>query len=70
MKRRKSKKNDSTPEQMALIKKQRAEWNKFVNNMTNHERNLWARDKYPGLKKRETAVLVERFPEIAKRVGM
>ena len=36
------------------------EFNDLVNKMTNHERNLWAKDKYPGLRRKDVKLLLPK----------
>lgn len=42
-------------------------FHQVVNGMTNHERNLWARAKYPGLKKKDAGAVAEFCPAAARR---
>jgi len=40
------------------------EWYQLINAMTNHNRNQWARQGYPGLKRRDVAGFAKAMPSM------
>lgn len=48
--------------------KARGAFHVLTNTLTNHERNIWARKGYPGLRKKDPEPLAKMFPAAIRRI--